>query len=62
MAACEQNNEHRGQSVGPAVLGVSCCIVCLFIDVCLVAGGVLFPCGVSVSDCGGGDAHPTGAC
>ncbi len=29
--------------------------------VCVIAGGVLFPCGVSVSDRGGGDAHQTGA-
>lgn len=28
---------------------------------CVVAGGVLFSCGVSVSDSGGGDAHQTGA-
>lgn len=29
---------------------------------CVVfAGGVLFPCGVSVTDSGGGDAHQAGA-
>lgn len=31
------------------------------LNLCVSAGGILFPCGVSVSDSGGGNAHQAGA-
>lgn len=40
---------------------MSCFFVIVSANLCVFVGGILFPCGVSVSDSGGSDAHQTGA-